>query len=261
MEVTFMGLIGPSGVLPNWHNELAMERNRRKDFSLTAFYDIFHHRLISLFYLAWKKYRFPVNYLPGAGDRLSGHLLSLTGLGTAGLTKKIGLSEESLIFYSGLLSRPIPSAVAIEAAVEYFSGADVEVEQFIERMLPLDLEDQTQLGETNGQIGIDAICGSWARESQTKFRINLGPMSYDDFICFMPTGDMLCSIFSLVKYMVGIEYEFEIRLFLKQEEVPLCALGMETPACPQLGWSTWIKTPGVIQGEDPYVTFDEQIRS
>ncbi|MBW1746559.1 MAG: type VI secretion system baseplate subunit TssG [Deltaproteobacteria bacterium] len=74
-----------------------MERNRRKDFSLTAFYDIFHHRLISLFYLAWKKYKFPVNYLPGAGDRLSGYLLSLTGLGTAGLTKKIGLSEESLI--------------------------------------------------------------------------------------------------------------------------------------------------------------------
>jgi type VI secretion system protein ImpH len=141
--------------------------------------------------------------------------------------------------------------------VEYFSNANVEVEQFIERMLPLDLEDQTQLGETNGQIGIDAICGSWARESQTKFRINLGPMSYDDFIRFMPTGDRLCSIFSLVKYMVGIEYEFEIRLFLKQEEVPLCALGMETPACPQLGWSTWIKTPGVIQGEDPYVTFQE----
>jgi type VI secretion system protein ImpH len=252
MEVAFMGLIGPSGVLPHWHNELAMERNRQKDFSLTAFYDIFHHRLISLFYLAWKKYRFPVNYHPGAKDRLSGHLLSLTGLGTAGLTEMIGLSKESLIFYSG-----VPSAVAMKAAVEYFSGADVEVEQFIERLLPLDLEDQTQLGVANGQIGIDAICGSWAREIQTKFRIDLGPMSYDDFIRFMPTGDMLSSIFSLVKYMVGIEYEFDIRLFLKREEVPSCALGMETPACPLLGKSTWIKTPGVIHEEHPYVTFQE----
>ena len=257
MEVAFMGLIGPSGVLPDWHNELAMERNRRKDFSLTAFYDIFHHRLISLFYLAWKKYKFPENYHPGAKGRLSGHLLSLIGLGTAGLTEMIGFSEESLIFYSGLLSRPIPSVAAIKAAVEYFSSTNVEIEQFIERILPIDLEDQTQLGVANGQIGIDAICGSCARESQTKFRINLGPMSYDDFIRFMPTGDMLNSIFSLVKYMVGIEYEFDIRLFLKREEVPPCVLGMETPACPQLGRSTWIKTPGVIQEEHPYVTFQE----
>ena len=161
MAVTFMGLVGPNGVLPHWYNQMAEERNGQKDFSLTAFLDLFHHRLITLFYLAWKKHRFPENYVPGARDRLSRYMLSLSGLGTSGLSKMIGLPEESLAFYSGLLSRSAPSAVAIKAAVTYLSGVNVEVDQFIEQMIPMDPEDQTQLGLDNAQLGIDTICGCY----------------------------------------------------------------------------------------------------
>jgi type VI secretion system protein ImpH len=77
---------------------------------------------------------------------LSRYLLSLSGLGTPGLTDMIGLPEEALTFYSGLLSRPIASAVAIESAVAYFADTTVRVEQFIERIVDLDPSDQTQLG-------------------------------------------------------------------------------------------------------------------
>ncbi len=259
MNVAFMGLIGPSGVLPYWYNELALERIRQKDFSLTAFLDIFHHRLISLFYLAWKKNRWPVNYMPGAKDKLSSYLLSIIGLGTPGLAGRIGLPEESLIFYSGLLSRAVPSVVAIESTVEYFAGAMTGVDQFIDRVISFDPEDQTQLGLANGQLGMNAVCGSCAWENQTKFRINLGPMEYARFVRFLPTGKMLRPIFSLVRYMVGIEYEFEVRLILKRGDVPLCTVGMETPTSPRLGWSTWVKTPGTIHREDPYVTFQEPV--
>ena len=257
MEVAFMGLIGPSGVLPQWYNELAIERVRQKDFSLTSFYDMFHHRLISLFYLAWKKHRFPENYQFGATDKLSHYMLSLIGMGTPGLTGRLGLSEESLMFYCSLLSRSVPSAVSIKASVEYFSDTAVDVQQFIDLMLPLNQVAQTQLGKANGQLGVDTVCGSYVWESQTKFRINLGPMDYCDFLRFLPTGDMLRPIFSLVRYMVGIEYEFEIRVYLKREEVPLCILDKETPTSPRLGWSAWIKTPGITHTDDPYVTFQE----
>ncbi len=212
MSVTFMGLVGPSGVLPQWYNELAIERVREKDFAFTAFLDIFHHRLISLFYLAWKKYNLPVTYAAGARDRLSGYLMSLVGLGTPGLAGMIGLPEESLLFYGGLLSRQIPSAAAIKATVEYFSGARATIDQFIERMIPLDAADQTQVGSANSELGVNTVCGSWARESQSKFRVNLGPFDYDRFVRFLPSGVMLRPILSLTRFMAGIEYEFDIRL-------------------------------------------------
>ena len=257
MDVAFMGLVGPSGVLPYWYNELAIDRVREKDHALTSFLDIFHHRLISLFYLAWKKYRFPENYIPGAKDRLSGYLLSLIGLGTPPLADSTGLGRESLIFYSGLLSRQVPSVAAIEATVEFFSGARSEVEQFIERVIPIDPEELTRVGAANSELGVNMVCGSHMKECRTKFRVNVGPLSFKHFLRFLPDRDMLRPIFSLIRYMVGIEYEFEVRLILKKEEVPPCTVGLGGEGAPRLGWTTWVKTPGIMYPENPYITFQE----
>lgn len=270
MEVAFMGLIGPSGVLPDWYNELAMEmedihrkerdkeKNNGKHSSVTAFFNIFHHRLISLFYLAWKKHQLSVNYLPGEKDKISSYFLSLAGLGTSGLVEKIGLPDDSLFcYYIGHFSKQIPSSVSIEDAMKYFTGTSVHIQQFIDRIIPISPEDQTQVGMANMRLGVDTVCGSYVWESQTKFRVSLGPMKYKEFSRFLPKGNVLKTCFSLISYIVGIEYEFEISLMLKREEVPFCALGMDTPASPLLGWSTWLKSPGFIHEEHPSVIFQE----
>ena len=258
MDVAFLGLIGPSGVLPHWYNDLALERVRKKDLSLTHFLDIFHHRLISLFYLAWKKNQFPANYLPGARDRLSGYLKSLIGLGMPSLTDRIGFAEESLVFFSGLLSRLVPSATSLEVSIAYFSGTTVHIEQFVDRMLPLSPEDQTAIGMANSRLGMDTVCGSYVWENQSKFRVNLGPMPFADYLRFLPSGDLLGPIFALITYMVGLEFEFDVRVFLKREEVPPCILGVTGNEAPRLGWTTWVKSPHVPQAEDPYITFEQK---
>ncbi len=257
MEVAFMGLIGPSGLLPNWYNQLALERIKAKDHTFVEFLNVFHHRLISLFYLAWKKQRFPENYEPGAGDRLSRYLLSLAGLGTSGMVGLLGLPRESLTFYSGLLSMPVASAAGIEAAIEYFSGTTTRVDQFVERDVPLDRGDLTRLGAANACLGRDAVCGSRVRECQTKFRVNLGPMGYQAYKRFIPTGDLLLPVFSLIRYMVGVEFEFEIRIFLKKQEIPTCVLGEKGPGQTFLGWTTWSASSGYGFAQDQYITFQE----
>jgi type VI secretion system protein ImpH len=113
------------------------------------------------------------------------------------------------------------------------------------------------LGEANASLGDDAICGSQVWESQTKFRVHLGPVGKEKFARLMPTGDLLVPIFSLVRYMVGIEYEFEIRIYLRKEDVPLCQLGTEGPDAPMLGWTTWVSSPGYVYEEDIFFTFQE----
>lgn len=61
MEVTCLGLAA-DGVLPQHYATLLLTRLRQRDFSLRDFLDLFNHRLISLFYRAWEKYRFPMQY-------------------------------------------------------------------------------------------------------------------------------------------------------------------------------------------------------
>jgi len=62
MVVNFMGLIGPLGLLPYHYTQLVAERSRVHDRALRDFFDIFQHRLISLFYRAWEKYHFTAAY-------------------------------------------------------------------------------------------------------------------------------------------------------------------------------------------------------
>ena len=88
------------------------ERLRAKDTTLVAFFNIFNHRMISLFYQAWEKYRFTIAYERGERDRFSHHLLDLIGLGTAGLQKRQSVPDDSLLFYSGLFALHARSATS-----------------------------------------------------------------------------------------------------------------------------------------------------
>ena len=257
LEVSFLGLIGPSGILPRWYNELAMERLSQKDTAFTAFLDIFHHRLISLFYLAWKKYRFEISYSPDVTDRFSRYLRSIIGHGANSAAGRLGIPDEAVLFHSGLLSRQVPTASALEAIVSCHFGIRARVEQLIHRFITLDPEERTALGKANYRLGLDAVCGSRVQDIQSMFRLNLGPMSLEAYNRFLPVGECIRPLISMVRYVVGIEYELEIRVILQPASAPPCILGAKGGMAPRLGWSTWITSPGSPISADICTTFRE----
>ena len=76
------GLYGPNGPLPTHLTEYVRERQRQYDDpTLARFSDIFHHRLLLLFFRAWADAQ-PTVSLDRPGDGMFGrHLASIIGIG------------------------------------------------------------------------------------------------------------------------------------------------------------------------------------
>jgi type VI secretion system protein ImpH len=244
LVVNFMGLFGPLGTLPLYYSEMIRERLRAKDTTVVAFFNIFNHRMISLFYQAWEKYRFTIAYERGERDRFSHHLLDLIGLGTAGLQKRQSVPDDSLLFYSGLFALHARSAAALrQILIDYFD-VPVEVEQFVGAWYPLTVPNQCRLDNfaVSEQLGIGAVVGDEIWDQGAGVRVRLGPLDLRQYLDFLPEGTAYSPLRAITRFFSGDEIDFEVQLILKRGDVPACELDDVPAVVPQLGWSTWVKS-------------------
>jgi len=250
MTVAFMGLTGPLGVLPHQYTELLMDRARYHNTAPWSFFDIFNHRLISLFYRVWEKYHFPIAYERTGEDNFTGYLFDLIGMGTNGLRGRFSFDDQALLFYGGLIAQRPHSATAIGAIASDYFGVPASTIQFPGEWLQLG-DNATSLGTANSQLGITTIAGTRVWSDQSKFRIRIGPMTLKDFLRFVPVGNAYKPLTEIVRLLSGLEVGFDVQSVLKCEEVPFSVLGADENA-PRLGWTSWLKT-SEFQSDDDQV--------
>jgi type VI secretion system protein ImpH len=245
MRVNFMGLQGPLGVLPRSYCELVNERIRARDTTLRDFFDLFNHRIISLFYQAWEKFHFQIPYERGERDRFSHYVLALLGLDTPGLENRQDVADESLLFYGGLLSMHSRSATGLRQVLGDYFSVPVEIEQFVGAWNPVELESQCSLGENGGyseQLGLGAVVGNEIWDQQSRVRIQLGPLTLEQYVDFLPGHEGHRQLRSLTRFYTGGEYDVEVQLILRRQEVPACELKPQDGDGQQLGWTSWMKS-------------------
>lgn len=251
MIVNFMGMVGVSGVMPTHYTEVVLDRIRHRDTTLWAFLDIFTHRSVSMFYRAWAKYRFPVGYERG-NDDFTAYLFDFIGLGTDKLRGRMSLEDESLLPYGGLIAQKPHSTVAVENIVSDYFGITAKIQQFFGQWIDLNKEDLTKLGRENSDLGRTAIVGARIWDQQSKFRVRLGPLEFQKFRAFLPDGTAHKPLRSIVNFMTGEEFDFDVRLVLKARQVPGTVLTTRAMRKPALGWTSWLKT-------NPFEHDDDQV--
>jgi type VI secretion system protein ImpH len=272
--VNFMGLTGPSGVLPVAYSEALIERGD-KDDSLESFLNMFNHRMISLFYRAWEKYRFHIPLERGeSNDRFSSCLRALIAILPEALHNRLlekqsgavvsvymsgsaaaeetkapaaervrGVPDEALLFYAGLLSLKSRPAVALKSLIADYFGVKVEVEQFVGAWYRLGPDSQCRLlgtAQPTEQLGVGSVLGDEIWDQQSRARICIGPLSQERYTEFLPDGRSYVALRALLQMLFGPEIGFDVRLILRREEVPPSQLDDSAPL--PLGWLTWLKS-------------------
>ena len=244
IEVRFFGLFGPNGPLPHHLTEYARQRlMHHGDATFARFADMFHHRLLLLFYRAWAQAQPTVGLDRPHDDRFGAYVGSLVGLGAPGMSGRDAAPDHAKLYFSGIFSRQARNADGLASVLSGFLRRPARVEQFAGVWLELPKSERTRIGGAksrratpNAALGGGAVLGQMVWDRQHNFRVHIGPLDQDVFEGLLPGGKALPAVIALVEQYIGLELGWDLKLGLKADQVKASCLGRHG----RLGWTSWL---------------------
>ena len=260
VEVTFMGLVGPSGVLPRAYTEMLINRHiQLRDDAAHAFMDMFSHRMTAVFYEAWQKYRFHIEYERRGSADVETYLLNLLGFGPS-LVRKLharqpgSVRRELFGFFSGMLSQRPRNRLNFESILRFYFGVPCRVKPFHGQWLNVETGQRTRLGGKHAQLGQSAVLGRRVWDYQACVKVELGPLTLAQYQRFMPGQAAHSELISLSRFYLGIENDVALELVLAADSIPTPRLGAQVGNV-RLGWLGWLKDNARACTEDGHAVF------
>ncbi len=239
ISILSFGLFGPNGPLPVHMTEYARERiHHHQDDSLSAFADLFHHRLTLLFYRAWADAQPTVSLDRADNRRFERYLASLIGMGQPGQLEKGDLSPHARFTHAGHLSRHGRDPEGLEKILRNYFKVPVNIISNVPQWMPLTSREQAQLGAGRRlpRLGVSAFLGVAVRDVQHKFRLEIGPLSAAEYARFLPGENAVNELRDWIRQYLGIEYAWDVRVLIRGDEIPGTVLSGDG----KLGYSTWL---------------------
>jgi type VI secretion system protein ImpH len=250
--VNFFGLLGPNGPMPLHITQYARERERNVgDATPARFFDIFNHRLTSLFYRAWASAQQTVSADRPDDDSFGSWIGSLFGLGTEAVQHRDNVPDSAKLYAAGHLVCQTRHSSGLRAIIGDYFSVPTQIQEMAGLWMDLPEDCRLRLGETRrtGTLGSTTIVGSRFWDCQQKFRIRMGPMSLKDYQRLLPTGAAMKRLVDWVRTYTCDEFTWDLRLIMFADQVPQTSLGR----IGQLGWTTWLKSKPMTRNVEDLV--------
>ncbi|HUI91546.1 MAG TPA: type VI secretion system baseplate subunit TssG [Chitinivibrionales bacterium] len=219
--LSFMGLVGVSSPLPLYFTEYLL-RHEEASGPLRDFLAIFNHRMYTLFYRAWQKYRCISMAAGPAASPVARRMAGLAGLGGADLSDPF---YRRALAYTGSLAGKVRSKEALRAMLaDFFGGLPVALCEWQPRWV--DIADLPKLG-IDSRLGVTSMLGTKKWDVSGKFRVSIGPLPRVTFETFLRNSENIAAVKKLVNLFLNDPLEFDIEVKLESSELVPVILGQD----------------------------------
>lgn len=230
-----LSLAGHAGPLPTVFTEMLLERQGAKDFATADFLDIFHHRLLSLFYLNRKRRR------PGLGwASPQASTVARASSRLCGLQADAHGSHRPRLRHAGLLGGAPRSMAALCALLSDRYAMPFTGEQFAGGWQRLEDDELTALGDARRppELGRTAFVGRRVWDQAAGIRLRADGQPLERVLQLLPGGELHEDFKAAVRHFLPSALRVEVCLRPAAGEVPPGRLtGGDAP---RLGWNAWM---------------------
>jgi type VI secretion system protein ImpH len=248
IAVRFLGLLGSNGPMPLYLTEYVRDRAVQSgDRTVVGFLDMFHHRMLSLFYRAWAINQPVVSHDRPGDEGFAWYVGSLCGLAFRDARPRIpnGRRHGELEF-AGLFAARTRSADGLSRLLTQVARAPVRVVQFVGQWLLLPIADRTRLHRnSNRPLGYGLTLGGRVWDRQHKIRLVIGPLDAAGYRRLQPGGCSIATLGEWLRLYVGPTLDCEVELRIRSDACSPTRFGGGS----RLSRTTWLGEPHPVRGE------------
>jgi type VI secretion system protein ImpH len=239
VSTTFLGLYGSVSPMPaHFVEDIALQVHQGGPQPIREFLDVFHHRLLSLVYRAWAKYRQSVGYARAGKDRFSRRMFCAVGLDGFSDAER-AINPFYFLRFAPLLATKSRSARGLQIVLdELLGGIGVHIDQFVGHWTLIEKPLRNKLGVANHQLGESLVIGRYVYDGSGRFTVKLGPLEYDDYLSFLPGGHRRPFLQSVVNTFTPGIHDVMLQLHVDLDAAPRFQLG--SPRAATLARTAWL---------------------
>jgi len=243
VSTAFLGLYGSSSPLPtHFVEDIALSVYQGGPQPVREFLDVVHHRVLSLLYRAWAKYRQSVGYLRAGKDKFTRRMFCAVGLDGFAEADQ-AMNPFYFLKFAPLLATKSRSARGLHVVLdELLGGIGVDIEQFVGHWTLIEKPLRNKLGVANHQLGESLVIGRYVYDGSGRFTVKLGPLEYDDYLSFLPGGHRRPFLQSVINTFTPGIHDVMLELHVDLDAAPRFQLG--SPHAATLARTAWLGGTG-----------------